>query len=61
MHNKKLERFPILFGTTFFLQEFIVTNRISKTCILGGNAIFLHGFIVDDQSKIIFFARNRFA
>ena len=64
VHNKKLETFgkvrlPILFGTTSLLQEFIVTNGISETCILGADAIFSHGFVVDGQSKRIFFSARR--
>ena len=32
---------------------------ISETCILGADAIFSHGFVVDGQSKRIFFSARR--
>lgn len=63
VHNNKLDilgkiMLPITFNSTTLNQEFIITNGIIESCILGADAIFSHGFIIDGENKQIFLARN---
>ncbi len=49
---------PVCFDGVTLLQEFLITNGISETCILGADAFFLHEFVFDGKNKKIFLARN---
>ena len=63
VHNNKLAilgkiTLPIQFNSTTLTQEFIITNGIIESCILGADAIFSHGFIVDGENRLIYLARD---
>ncbi|KAI9552561.1 Retrovirus-related Pol polyprotein from transposon 412 [Daphnia sinensis] len=64
VHNKKLftlglVSLPMVYGANILDQEFIVTNGISESCILGLDAADKHEFIFDGRSKTIFLARDK--
>jgi hypothetical protein len=63
VHNKKLNTlgkvtFPIRYGRSTLLQEFIITDGISEGCILGWDAIRKHGFTVDGETNSIYSAKE---
>ncbi|KZS06695.1 Uncharacterized protein APZ42_029760, partial [Daphnia magna] len=64
VHNKKfftlgLVSLPVVYGANVLDQEFIVTNGISESCILGLDAADKHEFIFEGRSKTIFLARDK--
>ena len=64
IHNKPLLTkgiitLPIIYGNHVLHQEFIVTNGISESCVLGQDAAIKHEFIFDGGKKAIFLSRDQ--
>ena len=64
IHNKPLLTkgiitLPIIYGNHVLHQEFIVTNGISESCVLGQDAAIKHEFIFDGGKKTIFLSRDQ--
>jgi hypothetical protein len=64
IHNKPLLTkgiitLPIIYGNHVLHQEFIVTNGISESCVLGQDAAIKHEYIFDGGKKTIFFSRDQ--
>ncbi len=64
IHNKPLLTkgiitLPIIYGNDVLHQEFIVTNGISESCVLGQDAAIKHEFIFDGGKKTIFLSRDQ--
>jgi len=64
IHNKPLLTrgiitLPLVYGNHVLNQEFIVTNGISESCVIGQDAAINHEFIFDGRSKTIFLARDK--
>jgi hypothetical protein len=49
----------IIYGNYVLHQEFIVTNGISESCVLGQDAAVKHEFIFDGGKKTIFLSRDQ--
>ena len=64
IHNKPLLTrgiitLPLVYGNHVLNQEFIVTNGISESCVIGQDAAINHEFIFDGRSQTIFLARDK--
>jgi hypothetical protein len=58
IHNKPLLTrgsitLPLVYGNHVLNQEFIVTNGISESCVIGQDTAINHEFIFDGRSKTV--------
>ncbi len=52
--TKGIISLPIIYGNHVLHQEFIVTNGISESCVLGQDAAIKHEFIFDGGKRLYF-------